>query len=339
MKKIGIFGATGYTGEEIMRLLVRHPHTQVSFLTSEQESGSPVSKVYPHLTQYRDMQFISAADAAGQNADLVFLCLPAGQSAQRANEFYKRNIKIVDLGADFRFRNPEAHQQWNRNAHPYPELLRQVVYGLPEWNREQICQAQLVSNPGCYPTSVLLAVLPFIKSGLLTGDPLIVDSKSGISGAGAALSKTTQFGEIHENFSPYKPGRVHRHVGEMEQELSQMAGHAVTVVFTPHLTPMFRGMLSTIYFKTKTPLSTDNLLGVLHNIYRDEPFIQILTGRLPATKLAGYSNYCFLSVESVPGTNTAILFSAIDNLGKGASGQAVQNMNLMLGFPETTGLY
>lgn len=338
MKRIGIIGATGYTGEELLRVLAHHPEITVSFASSEQEQGQPIRKVFPHLPHYHDMIFCSAQQSTAIPVDLVFLCLPAGQSAKWAKPFLDRSARVIDLGADFRYDTASSYEYWCGSPHPAPELLHDVVYGLPEWNRERIKTATIVSNPGCYPTTVLLAVIPLLKADLIANDQIIVDSKSGISGAGASPSKTTHFGSIHENFSAYNPGRSHRHVGEMEQELSKAAGRTIQVIFTPHLAPMFRGLFSTIYVRLKSAFKQSELISLLREAYQNEPFIQVLEQSLPASKMANHSNFCFLSAATVPDSDLVIIFSTVDNLGKGASWQAVQNMNIMLGFPETMGV-
>lgn len=338
MKRIGIIGATGYTGEELLRVLAHHSEITVSFASSEQEQGQPIRKIFPHLPSYGDMVFCSAQQATAIPADLVFLCLPAGQSAKWARPFLDHSVRVIDLGADFRYDTVASYERWCGAPHPDPELLHDMVYGLPEWNREKIKAAAIVSNPGCYPTTVLLAVIPLLKAEIVADNQIIVDSKSGISGAGATPSKTTHFGSIHENFSPYKPGRVHRHVGEMEQELSKAAGRAIQVIFTPHLVPMFRGLFSTIYVRLKSSIDQARLIALFNEAYGNEPFVHVLDQALPASKMANHSNFCFLSATTVPGSDMAILFSTIDNLGKGASWQAVQNMNIMLGYPESMGL-
>lgn len=338
MKKIGIIGATGYTGEELLRVLTRHPNVSVSFVTSEQETGASLAKFFPHLPKYKDMIFRSAQEVVDIDVDLVFLCLPPGHSAKWAKPFVEKSIKVIDLGADFRYEDASTYKQWCGTDHPFPGLLEGVVYGLPEWNRDAIKNAQIVSNPGCYPTTVLLALIPLLKAGVVANEPIIIDSKSGISGAGSSPSKTTHFGEIHESFSAYKPGRVHRHVGEMEQELSKHAQRKIQVVFTPHLAPMFRGLFSTIYVRLQSKMDRSELLNILTEAYATESFVIVLDEKLPAAKMATHSNNCFLSVATVTDADVAILFSTIDNLGKGASWQAVQNMNLMLNFPEQEGL-
>jgi len=337
-KKIGIVGATGYTGEELLRVLARHSGVQVAFVTSEKEQGKPVSTVFPYLPYYHDLHFINAQQVLTYKVDLVFLCLPAGQSAPLAVDFLKNGIRVIDLGADFRFYDGKSYEQWYRQPHTHPELLKEAVYGLPEWNRESIRPARVVGNPGCYPTSVLLATIPLAKAGVLADAPVLIDSKSGVSGAGKALSKTTHYVEVNESLKAYKAGRVHRHVGEMEQELSRYAGSQTKVIFTPHLTPMSRGIFSTIYLQLERDASREELLSILANAYDNEPFVHVLEDEIPSTKMAAHSNNCFISLDMVEGTNHAIVFSAIDNLGKGASWQAIQNMNIMLNFREEMGL-
>jgi N-acetyl-gamma-glutamyl-phosphate reductase len=338
MKNVGIVGATGYTGEELLRLLVSHNGVQVKFATSEREAGQPLKKVFPNLPPYYKMKFISVQDSLNEDVDLVFLCLHAGESAKWGKRYVEKNIKIIDLGSDFRFTDVKSYDVWYNMQHPTPELLADAVYGLPEWHREKIQKTNIVGNPGCYPTSVSLAVNPFLKAGLLDETTIIVDSKSGVSGAGKNPSKTTHYVEVTESFSPYKPGRAHRHVGEIEQELSLQAGEYRRIIFTPHLTPMTRGILSTIYCQLKEATAEDELFNLLEEKYSLEPFVHVLRDQLPSTRMSFRTNYCFISLKLVKETNTLILFSAIDNLGKGASTQAVQNMNLMLGLPETMGL-
>ena len=337
-KKIGIVGATGYTGEELLRVLARHTGVEVAFVTSEKEQGQPVQQIFPQLPAYRGLLFISASAATSQSADLVFLCLPAGESAPLAQPFIDNGAKIVDLGSDFRFYNADVYEQWYGKKHPAPALLDETVYGLPEWNRERIRGARYVGNPGCYPTSVLLALLPFYRQGIPADGALVIDSKSGVSGAGKVPNRITHYVEVNENIKAYKPGRSHRHVGEIEQELSRFADQAVNILFTPHLVPMSRGIFSTIYMPLRQHADKEELLRILHSAYDQEPFVHILDTTIPSTAMAANSNNCFLGVDRVESANHAILFSAIDNLGKGASWQAVQNMNIMLGFDEKAGL-
>ena len=337
-KKIGIVGATGYTGEELLRVLARHSGVKVAFVTSEKEQGQPVQQVFPQLPAYRGLRFISASEATSQSVDLVFFCLPAGESAPLAQPFSENGVKIVDLGSDFRFYDAKVYEQWYGKKHPAPALLSETVYGLPEWNREQIRGARYVGNPGCYPTSILLALLPFYRQGILPDNTLVIDSKSGVSGAGKTPSRITHYVEVNESMKAYMPGRSHRHVGEIEQELSRFANQAVNILFTPHLVPMSRGIFSTIYMPLQQQVSKQDLLQILHAAYDQEPFVHILDAAIPSTAMAANTNNCFIGLNVVESANHVILFSAIDNLGKGASWQAVQNMNIMLDFDEEAGL-
>ncbi len=337
MKKIGIVGATGYTGEELLKTLSRHDGVEVVFATSERLSGESLTGTFPQLVQFKEMSFCSAEESLTRDVDLVFLCLHAGDSAKWAQKFLQQNVRVIDLGSDFRFRHASAYVDWYNMQHPHPELLPEAVYGLTEWHRREVADARLVGNPGCYPTSVLLPLLPFIKKGLVADAPIIVDSKSGVSGAGKKANDVTHFVSVNENLSPYKVGRAHRHVGEMEKEIRDFGG-GMKIVFTPHLTPLTRGMLSAIYFQPAKEMSKDALFAVLDDVYADESFVHIFKDRLPSMKTAQNSNFCFISLEKPAGVNQVILFSAIDNLGKGASTQAVQNMNCMFGFDETRGL-
>jgi len=337
-KKIGIIGATGYTGEELLRCLTLHPQAEVVFVTSEKEAGASLASIYPHIPLYKDLQLITAQQAAARAVDLVFLCLPAGESAPLARAFVEKNIKVIDLGADFRFSDPAVYKTWYGMEHPAPDLLERSAYGLPEWNRDKIKTAAIVGNPGCYPTGVQLALIPLLKAGVLTDDTIIVDSKSGVSGAGKNPTKTSHFVSVNENFSPYKVGRQHRHVGEMEAHLQGFGGRKADILFTPQLTPLTRGMLSTIYAKSNSVIDKAQVLQLWQNTYAGEPFVHIITEGYPSLKMAANSNYCFLGAEVAPGSRTLILFAVIDNLGKGASTQAIQNMNIMLGLPEETGL-
>ena len=337
MKKIGIVGATGYTGEELLNILSRHDGVEVVFATSERLAGEPLISEFPRLVRFKEMPFCSAEESLNRDVDLVFLCLHAGESAKWAQKFLQRNVRVIDLGSDFRFRNPAAYVEWYNMQHPHPDLLPEAVYGLTEWHRREVAGARLVGNPGCYPTSVLLPLLPFIKKGLVADAPIIVDSKSGVSGAGKKADAVTHFVSVNENLSPYKVGRVHRHVGEMEKEIRDFGG-GNPIIFSPHLTPLTRGMLSTIYFQPTVVMTRDEFMGMFDDVYQNETFVRIFNDRLPSIKLAQNSNFCFIGLEKPAGVNQVILLSAIDNLGKGASAQAGQNMNCMFGFDETKGL-
>ncbi len=338
MKKIGIVGASGYTGCELLKLLARHKDVEVVFATSEQERGKPITSIFPSFQKYQGLCFRSVKEVCKIPIELVFLCLPPGESMKWAKTFLDQAVKVIDLGSDFRYSTVKSYKQWVGLSHSYPELLPEAVYGLPEWNRQLIKKAKLVSNPGCYPTSILLALLPLLKEKVVDFSPIIIDSKSGLSGAGSSPTKKTQFGEVHENFSVYKPGRQHRHIGEIEEQFVKIGSKKIKILFTPHLVPMFRGLFSTMYVKFRQKVSRKDVLKLWQSSYKDEPFIIVMEKNLPNSQIAVNTNYCFLGLEMVVGSNWGILFSAIDNLGKGASGQAVQNMNVMLNLPEFEGL-
>ncbi|MBN1466691.1 N-acetyl-gamma-glutamyl-phosphate reductase [candidate division KSB1 bacterium] len=335
--KVGIIGATGYTGEELLKALARHAGVQVAFVTSERQPGVLVKDLFPYLPAYSNLAFCTAEESTRMQVDLVFTCLHAGESAKWGKIFLDKGAKLIDLGSDFRFTSAGEYEKWYKIAHPHPELLPRAVYGLTEWHREEIKDATIVGNPGCYPTSVLMPLLPFVRAGIVADAPIIIDAKSGVSGAGKKATDVTHYVTVNENVTPYKVGRTHRHVGEMEKELRACSGEHV-VVFSPHLMPLTRGMLSTIYVQLAEDKSKDELYAVLESVYDGEPFVQILYDRMPDMKMAQNSNFCFISLEKVPDANCLILFAAIDNLGKGASTQAVQNMNVMFGFTETDGL-
>jgi N-acetyl-gamma-glutamyl-phosphate reductase len=336
--QIGILGVTGYTGEELLRLLSRHPFVELAAATSEQEKGKRLSEIYPFVPVFGDRQISSAEESLSCPMDVVFLCLPAIESAHWAKRFFEKKVRVIDLGADFRFPDAAVYEKWYKTVHPCPELLAQAVYGLTEWHRADIKDAPIIGNPGCYPTATLLGLLPLLKAGWLADEPIIIDAKSGISGAGKTPNKTTHYVEANENVNAYKTGRSHRHVGELDQELSRFSGASRSVIFTPHLVPQSRGLYASIYCKLNGNHSTAELNGVLRNAYAQEPFVKVIHPTLPGTRMAMNSNFCFLAAEAVADTAYAIIFSAIDNLGKGAAGQAVQNMNCMFGFEETTGL-
>jgi N-acetyl-gamma-glutamyl-phosphate reductase len=337
MQQIGILGATGYTGEELLRVLARHSGVQLVFATSEQDAGQTLGQVLPQLPAWQNVVLCSAEQAAERKVDLVFLCLPAKDSAKWADIFLAMGRKVIDLGADFRFRSVRDYERWY-GEHPCPQYLQDAVYGLPEWRREEIRQAHIVGNPGCYPTAVLLGILPFAQAGWLNEAEIWVDAKSGLSGAGKGLSKSSHFVEANENTTPYKPGRQHRHTGEIEQELSAFGAKQFRLAFCPHLVPMSRGLQASIYARIPDGISKKECLDLLHSRYAGERFVHVLQNHLPESRMALHSNNAFLALEVLPETGQLMIFSAIDNLGKGASWQAVHNMNLMLQFPEETGL-
>ncbi|MCL6447804.1 MAG: N-acetyl-gamma-glutamyl-phosphate reductase [Armatimonadetes bacterium] len=339
MFKAGIIGATGYTGAELVRILHRHPQVELTALTTQSYAGKPFWEVYPHLYNYvdliceeRDLEKLIGS------CEVIFVSLPHGHALALAGEITGRGKILIDLGADFRFRSPDVYEKWYGVTHTARELAAQAVYGLPEIHREKIRPARLVANPGCYPTSVILGLAPLLKNGLVEPESIVIDSKSGVSGAGRGLSLNTHYCEVNENIKAYGVAS-HRHTPEIEQELSLLAGVEVTVSFTPHLTPMTRGILSTIYGKLTRPASQEEVLALYREFYAGEPFVRLLpAGMLPATKMVSGSNHCDLGVVVDRRTGRIVVVSAIDNLIKGASGQAVQNMNIILGLPETAGL-
>jgi N-acetyl-gamma-glutamyl-phosphate reductase len=336
MIRVGVYGATGYTGQELMRILLRHPAVSVEFATSQSHAGGKISDVF---SVPWDVPLIADGDADPGRVDAVFCCLPAGTAMETVAAVRRRGAKAIDLSADFRLTDAKVYEQWYSIPHTAPDLLSQAVYGLPEVYRDQIRPAGLVANPGCYPTSVLLAVYPLLKNKLLRkGGTIIADSKSGASGAGRSLSLRTQFVEANENLSPYNIGRKHRHLPEMEQEIARMGGRGATLVFSPHLLPVNRGILSTIYVALPPSAKIETLHKLFADTYAGEPFVWVLPlGQLATLAHAVHTNRCALSLtQPVPGQ--LIICSAIDNLVKGAAGQAVQNLNLMFGLGETAGL-
>lgn len=339
MIKAGIVGASGYTGAELVRLLARHPEVELAVLTSRSYEGKEMAAVFPHLTGFTDRVLsVFDADAMAAECDVVFTALPHGHAVPVAKAVIERGKKLIDLGADFRFRDVEVYESWYKVEHGAPELAREAVYGVPELYRDQIKGARIVANPGCYPTASLLAVVPLLRSGVIAPESIIIDAKSGVSGAGRKLDLRTHYAEVNENVQAYGVA-VHRHTPEIEQELSVAAGEKVRVSFTPHLVPQTRGILATVYAALKINLDTAELLEIYRGFYSGEPFIRILpAGVFPQTKSVTGSNLVHLGVVADARTGRAVLLGAIDNLVKGASGQAVQNMNLMFGLPETAGL-
>lgn len=340
MLRAGIFGATGYTGIELVKILARHPHAQIVFATSDSYVGKKLSDAFPcHF----DIPLV-AHDAApldhqgGKCAiDVAFLALPHGASADFAKRVLDAGARVIDFSADFRLHDAAAYEKWYGIKHHAPELLPQAVYGLPELHREQIRNAKLIANPGCYPTSVILGLAPIVRAGASDGT-IIVDSKSGVSGAGRKPTLTVHFVEVNENLAPYNIGRVHRHLSEMEQELQAINSRA-SLIFAPHLLPVNRGILSTMYVKLNNGWDEKSLRDLYTETYHAEPFVRILpSGQIATLAHSNYTNYCTLSIHHVTEIGQAILCASIDNLIKGASGQAVQNMNVMFGLEETMGL-
>ncbi len=338
MTRVGVVGATGYTGLELVRLLLRHPRIKMTALTSERYVGQPIWKVFPSLMKETDLVCQALdVESLSKSCDFVFTALPHKTAMEVAPGLIQRGLKVVDLSADFRLGDPKVYEEWYE-THTAPALLQDAVYGIPELRREEIKKASLVANPGCYPTSVILALAPALRHRLIDHRTIIADSKSGVSGAGRSAVLSSLFAEVSENFKAYKVTE-HRHTPEMEQELSRVAGEKVVITFTPHLVPMKRGILSTIYASLAKPLAEAEILDLYRNFYAHERFIRLHpSDLLPTTADVLGSNYCDIGLKVDQRNNRLILISAIDNLVKGASGQAVQNMNLMLGLEESLGI-
>jgi N-acetyl-gamma-glutamyl-phosphate reductase len=336
-QRIAILGASGYTGAELIRLLLLHPHVEICALTADSQAGKSLHEVYPHLgfTGLPALTLLNAVDYS--NIDLVFCCLPHG-TTQEVIAALPPKLKVIDLSADFRLADVETYAKWYGHEHRAPKLQKEAVYGLTEVNREKIKTARLVANPGCYPTSVQLPLVPLLAAGLIEERDIIIDAKSGVTGAGRSLRQSLLFTEVNDGFAAYSVG-AHRHAPEIEQGLSLAVGAPITVSFTPHLVPMNRGILSTMYVSLARHKTADDLVEKLKETYAGEPFVKIMPkGAAPGTHMVRGTNFCFISVFADRLQGRAIIISAIDNLTKGASGQAVQNMNVMYGFPETTAL-
>ena len=335
MLRIGIFGATGYTGFELVKIIRRHSQAEIRFATSERSAGRRLSEVFACPW---DIPLISADEAPLNEVEAAFLCLPHGASIPTVQRVVEAGVRAIDLSADFRLSDPKVYEQWYGTPHTATELLTEAVYGLTELRRAAIAGARLVANPGCYPTSVILGLYPLAKQGLIAGSHLIVDSKSGVSGAGRGLSLKTHFVEAHDNFSPYNIGHRHRHIPEMEVELSAALGRPLTVTFSPHLLPVNQGILSTMYVTLAESWSESELHALYRETYAGEPFVHVLPpGQLASLRHVVNTNRCVVSL-TLAGDDQLIVCSAIDNLIKGASGQAVQNLNVMFGLEETVGL-
>jgi len=332
--RVGIFGASGYTGIELVKILARHPDARIQFVTSDSYVGQKMSDAFPC---HYDLTFV-AHDAAPLNSiDVAFLALPHGAAATYAKRVLDAGARVIDLSADFRLRDPAAYKKWYGQEHHAPDLLPHAVYGLPELYRAHIKNARLVANPGCYPTSVILGLAPLWRARA-TDTTVIVDSKSGVSGAGRKPTLTVHFCEVNENLAPYNIGRVHRHLSEMEQELQAINPRA-SLIFSPHLLPVTRGILSTMYVRLNDGWDETRLRDLYSETYHAEPFVKILPrGHIATLAHSVNTNYCTLSIHYLADVQQAIICSSIDNLIKGASGQAVQNMNVMFGLEETLGL-
>jgi len=333
--KVGVVGGTGYTGVELLRLLAQHPHAELVAVTSRQDAGTAVAALFPSLRGAVDIAFSVPVDAALDKCEVVFFATPNGVAMQQARALVDAGVRVIDIGADFRIKDVALWEQWYKMKHACPELVAEAVYGLPEVNRAQIKQARIVANPGCYPTAVQLGFLPLLKNKVTDLDHLIADAKSGVSGAGRKAELDLLFPEAADNFKAYGASG-HRHLPEIVQGLSAVAGRAVRLVFVPHLTPMIRGIHATLYAGLMGDI---DLQAAYEKHYADEPFVDVLpAGSHPDTRSVRGANVCRIAVHRPQNGDIAVILSVIDNLTKGAAGQAVQNMNLICGLPETAGL-
>jgi N-acetyl-gamma-glutamyl-phosphate reductase len=349
-KKVAIVGASGYSGEELVRLLLNHPHVELTAVTSRQSAGQTVAQVFPKFAshpQSRSLRFSEPnAELLARQAEVVFLALPHGVAAEYAAPLLQAGCTVIDLSADFRLKSAATYREFYAHDHPAPELLARSVYGLPEIYRDQIRAAQLIASPGCYPTSILLPLIPLVRAGLIQPQGLIADSLSGVSGAGRKAEADYLFCECNESVRPYGLPK-HRHLSEIEEQLSLAAGTPVVLQFTPHLIPVNRGILTTLYAMPARGVSTaderarlgEQIAGCYQQAYGREPFVRLLEGKaLPDTKNVVGTNVIEIAWRLDPRTGRLLVMSAEDNIVKGASGQAVQSLNLLCGFPETTGL-
>jgi len=338
MIKIGIVGGTGYTGVELLRLLVNHPQVQVQTVTSRTLAGTLVSDFFPNLRGRLDLVFTAPAQENFADCDIVFFATPNGTAMQSTPDLLNRGLKIIDLAADFRLKDVAVWKKWYGMEHSCPELLNEAVYGLPEINRADIAKARLVANPGCYPTAVLLGFLPLLKAGIIDSQHLIADAKSGVSGAGRKASVPTLMGEVGESFKAYSVSG-HRHLPEICQGLKANTVQPVGLTFVPHLVPMIRGIEATLYANLLRDVNLKEIQHLFEQYYQDEPYVDVLPlNSHPETRSVRGANGCQLAVHRPQEGNTVVVLSVIDNLVKGAAGQAIQNMNIISGLPETTGL-
>jgi len=336
--RVGIVGATGYTGVELLRLLLHHPQVEVTALTSQKYAGVPIDQVFPSLMKGLDLKCEElSVEQISKKTEFVFTAVPHKMAMEIVPSFYRVGKKVVDLSADFRFTDAATYEKWYQK-HTAVDLLSESVYGLPELHREKIRNAKIVGNPGCYPTGALIGLIPLVKKGMISVENIVIDSKSGVTGAGRDVVLESLFCEVNEGVKAYKIF-AHRHTPEIDQELSLLARKEIRVTFAPHLIPVDRGILSTLYVRLTKKMKTEELLDVFHDFYQAEPFVRIYSKeKFPNTKNVRRSNYCDIGVKVSESDGRAVIVTAIDNLVKGASGEAVQNMNIMLGYPETMGL-
>lgn len=339
MIKVGILGATGYAGIEVVRLLISHPEVQITRIISQSFVGKRISDVYPNLKGVCDIECSALdEDDIAQNCDLVFTALPHGASKTVIPSLFRKGLKIIDLSGDFRYNDPEVYAMWYDEPHSAPEILAESVYGLCELHRDEIKKHRLIGNPGCYTTCSIMALAPLVANSIVETKNLIVDAKSGVTGAGRSASLPNIYCEVNESIKAYKIA-THRHTSEIEQELSILANEDIILSFTPHLVPMQRGILATCYANLTKKISADELISIYKDFYKNEPFVRIYeSGTLPEVKHIAGSNYIGLGLVVDERLNRVIVVSCIDNLIKGAAGQAIQNMNIICGFDEITGL-
>ncbi len=333
---IAIVGASGYTGSELARILVQHPEVEIKMITSESHSGKPFSELHPQFLGILDIPLVSADEVAGVQLDVIFLALPHGVSMAYIQKWKNKKAMMIDLSGDFRLSGPDVYQKWYKQEHIFPEAFDRAVYGLPELHEDIIRGAQLVANPGCYPTASILSLAPLFKQKLIKTGSVVIDAKSGTSGAGVKASATTHFSNVNDNFRAYGLCK-HRHTIEIEEQLGNLQMEEVTLQFTPHLLPVDRGILATSYAQVKGEMNQDQLEGVYNEFYKNMPFVR-LRSSIPSLKDVRGSNFCDIFPIWDERTKRVIILSVIDNLVKGAAGQAVHNMNLMLGIPQESGL-
>jgi N-acetyl-gamma-glutamyl-phosphate reductase len=338
--KVAVVGATGYTGEELVRLLVRHPQVEITYVSGKEDRSVKIQEIFPYLQNKLDLECRAfSVEEACKKSDFIFLSLPHTVSMQAAPLFLKAGKKVVDISADYRLKDLKIYEKFYKTPHADPSHLKEAVYGLPEINREKIKSARLVANPGCYPTGGILAALPGLKEDYFDPQSIQIDAKSGVTGAGRKADKATAFSEVNESFKAYKLFE-HQHVPEIDQELSAALGKTVSVIFVPHLLPLNRGILSTVYVKLNKKTTTEGLLDVYRKFYAGEPFVKVYEkGALPELKNVVNTNFCDIGLRVHEEKSLCVIVAVIDNLDKGAAGQAVQNMNLMCGFKETEGLF
>lgn len=336
--KIGIIGGTGYTGVELLRLLSSHPLAEVKIITSRTEQGREVGELFPSLRGHSALKFCAPDADSFHDCDVVFSATPNGIAMQHAPQLLQQGSRLIDLAADFRLQNAKVWEHWYGQEHSCPDLLANAVYGLPELNRKAIVSADIVANPGCYPTATTLGLLPLLAAGLINSAAIIVDAKSGVTGAGKSANVANLFSEVSDSFKAYAASG-HRHHPEISQTLNQVSAHPVQLTFIPHLVPMLRGIHATLYVDLNDQVTLDEAHQAFADYYAAEPFVDLLPlGHHPETRSVKSSNFCRIGLHQAIGSGKLVVLSVIDNLTKGAAGQAVQNMNIMFGLEETAGL-